>query len=49
LKTKLHFDEDFSAESSSAFVDDKSTSLQERIAIFKAHTEANKPKRDAEL
>jgi hypothetical protein len=49
LETKLHFDEDFSAESSSAFIDDKSKSLQERIAIFKTHTEANKLKRDAEL
>jgi Short C-terminal domain len=49
LETKLYADENVYNESSSAFVDDKSKSLQERIAAFKAHSEATRPKRGADV
>jgi len=49
LATKLYADEAFYSEGTSAFVDDKSKSLHERIASFKAHSEAMRPKRETEL
>lgn len=49
LETKLYVDENLHKEGSPAFVDDKSKSLQERIAAFKAHSEATRPQREADL
>ena len=48
-ETKLYVDENLNKESSTAFVDDKSKSLQERIAAFKAHSESTRPQREADL
>src|SRR5664280_2319022 len=49
LETKLYVDENAHKESSTTFVDDKSKTLKERIAAFKAHSEAIRPQREADL
>jgi hypothetical protein len=49
METKLHVVQNSNDVSSTAFVDDKSKSLQERIAAFKAHSEAARPQREADL